>query len=160
MMITIQAKFDGFITKKGFEILNNQKNKQKMENLLFEEEIDSRSGNFIYTTKPVAFEQTLIKQNLPITGLEKIKPGQLTNLYDWFNSDIMYVGILVINGISSLIFKLGEDEYNLFDNEIKTYYDQTFIIGKNNNRIGKSYKPGSFRDCFLKKDINNKYYWK
>ena len=131
-----------------------------MENLLFEEEIDSRSGNFICTTKPVEFEQTLIKQNLPITGLEHIKPGQLTNLYDWFNSDIMYVGILVINGISSLIFKLGEDEHNLFDNEIKTYYDQTYIIGKSNNRIGKSYKPGSFRDCFLKKDINNNYYWK
>ena len=34
-----------------------------MENLLFEEEIDSRSGNFICTTKPVEFEQTLIKQN-------------------------------------------------------------------------------------------------
>ena len=131
-----------------------------MENVLFEEEIDSRSGNFICTTKPVEFEQTLIKKNLPITGLEHIKPGQLTNLYGWFNEEIMYVGILVIDGISSLIFKLGEDINNLFDNEIKTYYDQTYIIGKSNNRIGKSYKAGSFRDCFLKKDINNKYYWK
>ena len=121
-----------------------------MENLLFEEEIDSRSGNFICTNKPLEFEQILIKQNLPITGLEHIKPGQSTNLHGWFNSDIMYVGILIINEISSLIFKLGEDESNLFDNEIKkTYYDQTYIIGKSNNRIGKSYKPGSFRDCFL-----------
>ena len=131
-----------------------------MENVLFEEEISTISGNFIWTTKPVEFEKILIKENIPITGLTNIQPGNETDLYGWFNKPIMYVGILVIDGISSMIFKLGEDEHNLFDDEIKTYYDQTYIIGKTHNRIGKSYKAGSFRDCFLKKDINNNYYWK
>ena len=131
-----------------------------MENVLFEEEISTISGNFIWTTKPVEFEKILIKENIPITGLTNIKTGEKTDLYGWFNKPIIYVGILVINGISSMIFKLGEDEHNLFDDEIKTYYDQTYVIGKTHNRIGKSYKAGSFRDCFLKKDINNNYYWK
>lgn len=131
-----------------------------MENVLFEEEISTVSGNFIWTTKPVEFEKILIKENIPITGLTNIQTGNETDLYGWFNKPIMYVGILVIDGISSMIFKLGEDEHNLFDDEIKTYYDQTYIIGKTHNRIGKSYKAGSFRDCFLKKDINNNYYWK
>ena len=131
-----------------------------MENVLFEEEISTISGNFIWTTKPVEFEKILIQENIPITGLTNIKTGEKTDLYGWFNKPIIYVGILVINGISSMIFKLGEDEHNLFNDDIKTYYDQTYIIGKTHNRIGKSYKAGSFRDCFLKKDINNNYYWK
>ena len=131
-----------------------------MENVLFEEEISTISGNFIWTTKPVEFEKILIKENIPITGLTNIKTGEKTDLYGWFNRPIIYVGILVINGISSMIFKLGEDEHNLFDDEIKTYYDQTYVIGKTHNRIGKSYKAGTFRDCFLKKDINNNFYWK
>lgn len=131
-----------------------------MENELFEEEISTVSGNFIWTTKPVEFEKTLIKKNIPITGLTNVQTGDVTDLYGWFNKPLMYVGILEINGISSMIFKLGEDEHNLFDDEIKTYYDQTYVIGKTHNRIGKSYKAGSFRDCFLKKDINNNYYWK
>lgn len=131
-----------------------------MENVLFEEEISTKSGNFIWTTKPIEFEKTLIKENIPITGLTNIRPGEATDMYGWFNEPIMYIGILVKNGISSMIFKLGEFEPNLFLNDIKTYYDQTYIIGKDNNRIGKSYKAGSFRDCFLKKDLNNNYYWK
>ena len=131
-----------------------------MENVLYKEEISTVSGNFIWTTKPIEFEKKLIKENIPITGLTNIQTGHKTDFHKWFSEPIVYKGILEENGHNALIFLLGEDEYNLFDSEIKTYYDLTYIINKCNDRIGKSYKAGTFRDCFLKKDINNNYYWK
>lgn len=130
-----------------------------MENI-FKEEISSVSGNYIWTTNPIEFEKLLLKKNLTIKGLEDINIGDKTDLYGWFTSKIEYKGILEENGHKAIVFLLGNDNYNLFDDEIKTFYDLTYIIGKKNDRIGKSYKPGTFRDSFLRKDIKNNYFWK
>lgn len=127
---------------------------------IYKEHVISKGGNFVTTENPIEFEKLLLKENLPIKGLEHIKIGDKTDLYGWFTEPIEYKGILAEMGHRALIFLLGEDEDDLFKTKKTTYYDLTYIIGKCNDRIGKCYKAGTFRDVFLKKDKNNNYYWK
>ena len=127
---------------------------------IYEEHISRKCGDYIVTEKEEVFEKLLLKENLPIDGLEHIKVGDKTDLYGWFVEPVIYKGILKENNHRALIFYLGEDIIsNLFDRKKYTYYDLTYIIGKRNDRIGKCYKAGTFRDVFLKKDKNNNYYW-
>lgn len=127
---------------------------------IYKEHVISKGGNFITTENPIEFEKLLLKENLPIKGLEHIKIGDKTDLYGWFTEPIEYKGILAEMGNRALIFLLGENEDDLFKPKKTTYYDLTYIINKCNDRIGKTYMARSFRDAFLKKDKNNNYYWK
>lgn len=127
---------------------------------MYEELIGRKSGDYVFTDKKEMFEQLLLKENLPIDGLEHIKVGDKTDLYGWFVEPVIYMGILSKNNNRAMVFLLGEDSIiDLFERKKYTYYDLTHIIGKRNDRIGKCYKPGTFRDAFLKKDKNNNYYW-
>lgn len=127
---------------------------------IYKEHVSSKGGNFVTTENPIEFEKLLLKENLPIKGLEHIKIGDKTDLYGWFTEPIEYKGILAEMGNRALIFLLGEYEDDLFKPKKTTCYDLTYIINKCNDRIGKTYMERSFRDAFLKKDKNNNYYWK
>jgi hypothetical protein len=117
----------------------------------YEQRIDRSHGNYIVSTGR-DFENILSK--LPIK-LEsgKINPGENTTLHGYFIEPIEFVGFFG----KAAIFYLGQGEADLFTDG-GFYYDATFIISK--NRIGKSYKQGSFRDVFLQQDATGKYFWK
>lgn len=73
-----------------------------------------------------------------------IAVGDKTSLHDWFVAPAEYLGLLDGN---KMIFYLGEDNGTLFDEGLH-YYDVTYRITE--NRIGKSYKTGTFRDRFFR----------
>ena len=129
-----------------------------MENL-YEECYNLKCGNFIKTSNPIEFESLLKLENMPIKGLEHIKPGDKTDMYEWFIHTIEYKGILTDEeGLKAIITYMGKMEGDIFSPEDIYIYDVTYVITP--ERIGKSYMPRSFRDFILKIDENGKYYWK
>ena len=126
---------------------------------LYEECYNLKCGNFIKTSNPVEFESLLRLENLPVKGLEHIKPGDKTDIYDWFIHPVEYKGLLKDEGgHKAIITYMGKMEGDIFSPEDIYIYDVTYVITP--ERIGKSYKPRSFRDSLLKIDENGKYYWK
>lgn len=121
----------------------------------YEQRISRDQGNYIVASGR-EFESFLHKEPIELsTG--KIMPGEKTDLHGWFSRKSEYCGILDNDSaIKKAVFFIGEGDSDLF-NEGGVYYDVTFII--QHDRIGKSYKEGSFRDYFLRKK-ENKYYWK
>lgn len=123
----------------------------------YEERISRGQGNYIVASSP-DFESILSKEALKlITG--DIVPGDYTDLHGWFLKSVRYCGILPDSSTTTIkraVFYIGEGICDLFT-PIVQYYDVTYIIAP--DRIGKSYKPGSFRDCYLR-ESNNKYKWK
>lgn len=116
----------------------------------YENRIDPIQGTYIVASDR-SFEDIVEKKPLSLkTG--DIQPGQFTNLYNWFNKEVEYIGMME----KCAIFYLGQGDENLFDTG-GFYYDVTFII--TNERIGKKYRERSFRDCYLV-NKNGKYYWK
>lgn len=107
----------------------------------YEERIDTVQGNYIVASG-LDFENIVSKVELHVGDII-IKPGDYTNLFEWFNVDVRYVGMLE----KGAIFYLGQNDNDLF-NVGAYYYDVTYFI--DNDRILKSYRPGTARDCFLK----------
>lgn len=122
-----------------------------METTEYYERIDSASGNYIIA-KSRDFEKLLTKEPVVVGGLT-IAVGDKTSLHDWFVAPAEYLGLLDGN---KMIFYLGEDNGTLFDEGLH-YYDVTYRITE--NRIGKSYKTGTFRDRFFR-DKNGRKFWK
>lgn len=123
----------------------------------YQEHINRQQGNFITTSIRTDFENQLIKEPIRlITG--DIYPDQITTLHGWFYKPCRYCGMLPDETmtIKKAVFFLGNSQGDLFTDDT-WYYDLTYIIQP--DRIGKSYKPGTFRDCYLKKN-NKGYYWK
>ena len=122
----------------------------------YELRIKRGQGNYIVASGR-DFEDILIKKPIElITG--KINPGEFTDLHGWFTKKCQYLGLLKDEKYSQYaVFYLGAGESDLFNNG-GFYYDLTIIIEP--NRIGKSYKAGSFRDVYLRKTTKDKYYWK
>lgn len=122
----------------------------------YEERISRQQGNYIVASDR-DFENILIKKPIElITG--KINPGDFTDLHGWFTCKCQYLGLLVDEKyMQQAIFYLGAGKNDLF-NKGGFYYDLTYIIEP--NRIGKSYKPGTFRDAYLIQKQNGKYQWK
>lgn len=118
----------------------------------YSEKIDSVQGNYIVTDDKVSFECLLDKSDLHIAD-SVIKTGEETDFFGWFTVAVRYCGLLDKN---KAIFYIGQNHSTLFDPTLH-FYDVTFIITK--ERIGKSYKSGTFRDSFFKQ-LNNKMYWK
>lgn len=119
--------------------------------MAFETLIDSRQGTYIVTDS-LDFEKQLESRALIIDGLI-VQVGENTDLYNWFIEPLRFCGFL--DGIQA-IFYLGQGDSDLF-NTGALYYDVTTILAL--DRIGKSYKLGSFRDVFLRKNNDIKY-WK
>lgn len=123
----------------------------------YEERISPRQGNYIVASSK-EFEEVLIKEPLQLpTG--DINPGDYTTLHDWFVIPIRFCGFLPDTSLKETkkaIFHLGEGTDSLFV-PAGEYYDMTFVFSPNN--IGKTYKEGTFRDCYLRK-VNDKYTWK
>ncbi len=122
----------------------------------YEQRLNRDQGNYIVASGR-DFEDILIKEPVSlITG--DIYPGQLTDLHGWFNRPVKYCGILPSENvdIKYAIFFIGEGDCDLFSSG-GCYYDMTYILKP--DRIGKSYKEGTFRDCYLRKK-NNKHFWK
>lgn len=132
------------------DILNGFKAKLK-ELTDYQELIDSTQGCYI-ATNSAHFELILDKKPL-ILESQTINVGEHTTLNDWFFKQTKFVGFLE----DRALFFLGTSKPNLFE-ETTYYYDVTYVFAE--NRIGKSYRAGSFRDVFLKKDKNGKYFWK
>ena len=125
--------------------------------MLYQEHINRQQGNFITTLSGVEFENNLLKEPIRlITG--DIFPGEFTTLHDWYIEPCRYCGMLEKNDIQikQAIFFMGKDQDDLFKTGTY-YYDLTYILQP--DRIGKCYKPGTFRDCFLKTNKKG-YYWK
>ena len=118
---------------------------------IYEEGISPICGNFISSKEDIS--ELFENRNLVVGDLD-IKVGEFTDLYGWFSKPCRFCGFLNNN---QAIFLLGQDLGSLFD-ELKIYYDMTFIITP--TRIGKSYKAGTFRDSFLKKNKKGEYYFK
>lgn len=124
----------------------------------YEERIDSVQGSYIVASNN-SFEDILLKEPIELC-FTTVNPGEETNLGDWFNRKVKYVGMLPSEDhkvIKKAVFYIGKGESDLFQ-EGAEYYDLTLIIAP--NRIGKVYKAGTFRDCFWLKRKGNKYYWK
>lgn len=121
---------------------------------IYEKYISRSQGYFITTKDKVKFESILIKENLPIKGLENIQPSQFTTFHDWFIKPTEYSGLLPnedkMSKAKIALFYLGEED-NTY------YYSQIYIFTP--ERIGTSYKLGTFRDSNLR-EINNKLFWK
>lgn len=117
----------------------------------YEKRIHNQAGTYIVTDSK-EFENILTKSSLQVDGLE-VNVGEKTTLYDWFNSPVIFCGFL---NDKEAVFYLGEGDSTLFEAGA-FYYDLTFIITQ--NRIGKSYSSGTFRDSFLR-EKNSKKYWK
>ncbi len=122
----------------------------------YEERIDRQQGNYIVASSR-DFENILIQKPIElITG--QINPKDFTDLHGWFTCRCQYLGLLDDKRhMQQAVFYLGGGKDDLFSKG-GFYYDLTFIIEP--NRIGKSYKPGTFRDVYLKKKPNGQYYWK
>lgn len=113
--------------------------------------IDRQQGTYV-ATESTAFENILEKRALQVEEL-KIEVGEDTDLYGWFTEKIRFCGFLYKN---LAVFYLGQGDDNLFESGA-FYYDVTMIIAP--DRIGKSYKQGTFRDVYLR-TRNNEKYWK
>ncbi len=111
----------------------------------YEERIDSIQGNYIVSGDRI-FENLTSKVDLVLSpGVIRI--GDKTTLWGWFYTPCEYIGMLE----NRAIFYLGGGGSDLF-NKSAYYYDVTYIFGP--DRIGKAYRPGTFRDCLWK---NNKW---
>ena len=109
----------------------------------YEERIDHNQGTYIVAGDR-AFENLLNKIDLVlIHGV--IRVGDMTTLCGWFYKPCKYLGMLE----NRAIFYLGGGASDLF-NTGAYYYDVTYIFGP--DHIGKSYRPGTFRDCFWRKN--------
>lgn len=117
----------------------------------YETRVDSKQGTYIVTDS-LDFEKQLENRGLTIDGLI-VQVGESTDLYGWFTEPLRFCGFLDNN---QAIFYLGQGDSDLF-NTGAFYYDVTTILAL--DRIGKSYKLGTFRDMFLRKN-NDKKYWK
>lgn len=117
----------------------------------FEKRIDNKAGNYLVTGDK-SFEDMLNKYPLTLNGLT-VNVGDETTLYNWFDSPVLFCGFLEDG---EAVFYLGQGESSLFESGAY-YYDLTYIIAQ--NRIGKSYSSGTFRDSFLR-EKNNIKYWK
>jgi len=117
----------------------------------YEERIDVDQGTYIVASSR-DFENILDKTSIVLkSGV--INPGQFTTLHGWFTKEVEFLGFID----KKAIFYLGEGEHDLFSNG-GFYYDVTYILQP--DRIGKSYKKGSFRDSFLRFNKKQEYYWK
>lgn len=108
----------------------------------YEERISREQGNYIVAGS-IDFKDILQKSPLKILDAE-IQVCQKTTLFGWFVTPVEYLGMLD----NRAVFYLGKGDSDLF-NDGAEYFDVTYIFG--NNHIGKSYKPGSFRDSFYSK---------
>lgn len=122
----------------------------------YKERIHREQGNYIVASGP-EFEDILTKEPI-IVNNTVINPGEMTDLYGWFTRKCRYVGFILNGIIKEAIFFMGTGEADLFSNSGPYYYDKTYII--ENNRIGKCYTPGTFRDSYLRRKPNGTFYWK
>lgn len=106
----------------------------------YEYRISPAQGNYI-ATESTDFELLLDKKSL-VLGNTTINVGDSTDLFGWFDSSIRFCGFLED---SEAIFYLGQGNGDLFTDGA-FYYDLTLVIDV--DRIGKSYKAGTFRDSF------------
>jgi hypothetical protein len=110
--------------------------------------INTQQGEYIASKTKLEFR----KDDLVLdSGV--IKVGEKTTLHGWFTKPIEFLGF---HGENGAVFYLGEDSGDLFSGDTY-FYDVTYIIAS--NRIGKSYKAGSFRDVFLRQNKKG-YFWK
>jgi len=122
----------------------------------YEKRIDTQQGNYLVASG-IDFENILIKEPIIINGIS-IFPVEMTDLYSWFSKVCRYVGYFETTEITKeAVFYLGSGDVDLFSNGGQ-YYDITYIL--KSDRIGKSYKAGSFRDCFLRIKKNGSFFWK
>lgn len=110
--------------------------------------IHPKAGTYIASPTQLQFTQ---KELVLKTGT--IQVGEKTTLHGWFTEPLEFMGF---KDDDEAIFYLGKSNGDLLTPETY-FYDVTFIIAP--DRIGKSYKAGSFRDSFLRKK-NGEYYWK
>lgn len=110
--------------------------------------INTQQGDFIASKTKLEFrnEDLVLESGV-------IKVGEKTNLHGWFTEPIEFLGFY---GKNAAVFDLGVDSGDLFSGDTY-YYDVTYILLP--NRIGKSYKAGSFRDRFLRQNKKG-YFWK
>lgn len=108
----------------------------------YEERVSNDAGSYIVADNR-KFEELLDKKPLVLEGLT-VQVGEETTLYDWFFKPTVYMGMLD----NRAIFYLGSGESDLFSSGGE-YYDVTYVF--DNNRIGKCYKLGTFRDFILLK---------
>lgn len=122
-----------------YKSINN--NEMSFDN--YERKIDTKQGNYI-VAESREFETTLVKSPLQLLHL-KVDPGEKTDLYGFFSKPIEFVGWY---SKSAACFYLGDGSSDLFSSG-SSYYDVTFIIGK--NRIFKKYSQSdlSGRDFIL-----------
>lgn len=117
----------------------------------YEERIDSEQGTYIVASGR-DFENILEKKTLVLqSGV--IAPGQFTTLHGWFTRPVEFLGFIE----QQAIFYLGKGDADLFNNG-GFYYDVTYVFQP--DRIGKSYKAGTFRDSFLRVNKKNEFCWK
>ena len=116
----------------------------------YEERICTTQGKYIVASG-IDFEEILEKKPIELIS-GKINTGEYTTMHGWFDKPCRFVGFLN----TWAIFYLGGGQDDLFSAG-GYYYDATAIF--TSDRIGKSYRAGSFRDAFLRQK-NNKYYWK
>lgn len=115
----------------------------------YESHIHPIQGNYIVSTEPLSFDNKTL-----VLSFGEIKVGEKTTLCGWFEEPCEFMGFLKENQAA---FFLGKTNGDLFSSDYY-YYDITFIIAE--NRIGKSYKQGTFRDVFLNKDDKGNLFWK
>lgn len=115
----------------------------------YKEHIDRTQGTYCTTDDREAFENSLEKRDIIFDGF-RVSPGEYTTLCDWFYKPCLFVGFLPDH---KACFYLGINTASLFD-PIVHHYDITYVFP---DRIGKSYRPGTFRDAFLKKRKNGQY---
>lgn len=115
----------------------------------YEERIDPQQGSYIVSSDKIE----MILNIIPLVfESETIMPRQYTTLHGFFTEPLLYCGML---GNRALFF-LGQGDDDLFS-KAGFYYDVTYILSS--NRIGKSFKSGTFRDFFLRKK-NGNYFFK
>lgn len=117
----------------------------------YEERICRKQGTYIVSSCR-DFEDILNRKSIVLNSCV-IEPGQFTTLHGWFTKPVEFLGFIDIKAI----FYLGGGQNDLFSNG-GFYYDVTYILRP--DRIGKSYKAGSFRDAFLNQRKNGSFFWK
>ena len=118
----------------------------------YEERICREQGNYIVASDR-SFENILDKTSIVLkSGV--INPGQFTTLHNWFIKPVEFLGFIENK---KAIFYLGAGTNDLINNG-GFYYDLTIILQP--DRIGKSYKAGSFRDVYLRQSKNGDFFWK
>ena len=125
-------------------------------NMEYEKRIDSIQGTYLVASG-IDFEEILLKEPIKIND-SIIIPGDFTTMYGWFSKPCRYVGIFESSDrIKEAVFYLGGGKVDSFSTGGE-YYDITYILAS--DRVGKSYRAGSFRDCFLKRKPNGAFFWK